>query len=148
MRARVAVVVVAAALCWGCASGGGSASGNTPKTGSSGITAPKQKSGGQDLILESEISSRAGEATNALQIVQKLRPQMLRSRGVISPNDPNGEATTPKVYVDNVSYGTLESLANINSAQIKEIRYIKATDATTQWGTGHTGGVILVITKK
>ena len=148
MRARVAVVVVAAALCWGCASGGGSASGNTPKTGSSGITAPKQRSGGQDLILESEISSRAGEATNALQIVQKLRPQMLRSRGVISPNDPNGEATTPKVYVDNVSYGTLESLANINSAQIKEIRYIKATDATTQWGTGHTGGVILVITKK
>ena len=148
MRARVAVVVVAAALCWGCASGGGSTGGNTPKTGSSGITAPKQKSGGQDLILESEISSRAGEATNALQIVQKLRPQMLRSRGVISPNDPNGEATTPKVYVDNVSYGTLESLANINSVQIKEIRYIKATDATTQWGTGHTGGVILVITKK
>src|SRR5512144_837831 len=115
MRARVAVVVVAAAMCWGCASGGGSAGGNTPKTGSAGITAPKQKSGGQDLILESEISSRAGEATNALQIVQKLRPQMLRSRGVMSPNDPNGEATTPKVYVDNVSYGTLESLANINA---------------------------------
>ena len=148
MRARVAVVVAAAAVCWGCASGGASAGGNTPKTGSSGITAPRQKSGGQDLILESEIESRAGEATNALQVVQKLRPQMLRSRGVISPNDPNGEATTPKVYVDNVSYGTLESLANINAAQIKEIRYIKATDATTQWGTGHTGGVILVITKK
>jgi hypothetical protein len=73
---------------------------------------------------------------------------MLRSRGVISPNDPNGEATMPKVYVDNVSYGNVESLSNINSSQIKEIRYIKATDATTQWGTGHTGGVILVITKK
>lgn len=142
MRAGVAVVVFAAALGWGCASSGAAGS----KAGTVATSAPR--SGGQDLILESEITARAGEATNALQIVMKLRPQMLRSRGVISPNDPTGESTTPKVYVDNVSYGNVESLSNINSSQIKEIRYIKATDATTQWGTGHTGGVILVITKK
>ena len=147
MRARVAVVVVAAALCWACSSGGSTA-GPATASGSSGITAPRPKSGGADLILESEIAARAGEATNALQIIMKLRPQMLRSRGVISPNDPNGEATTPKIYVDNVSYGNVESLSNINAAQIKEIQYIKATDATTRWGTGHTGGVIMVVTKK
>jgi hypothetical protein len=147
MRAHVAVVVVAAALCWGCSSSGSTA-GTASASGSSGITAPRPKSGGQDLILESEIAARAGEATNALQIIMKLRPQMLRSRGVISPNDPNGEATTPKIYVDNVSYGNVESLSNINAAQIKEIQYIKATDATTRWGTGHTGGVIMVVTKK
>jgi hypothetical protein len=145
MRARAALTVVAAVLCWGCASSG-STGGTGGTSGTSATSAPK--SGGQDLILESEIAARAGEATNALQVVMKLRPQMLRSRGVISPNDPNGEATMPKVYVDNVSYGNVESLSNINSSQIKEIRYIKATDATTQWGTGHTGGVILVITKK
>lgn len=67
---------------------------------------------------------------------------------MISPNDANSEATMPKIYVDNVSYGNVESLSNINATQIKEIQYIKATDATTRWGTGHTGGVILVITKK
>src|SRR5512138_1028933 len=144
MRARVAVAVLTAAMSWGCSSSGTSAGG----VGTSATSAPRPASGGQDLILESEITARAGEATNALQVVMKLRPQMLRSRGVISPNDPNGESTMPKVYVDNVAYGNVESLSNINSAQIKEIRYIKATDATTQWGTGHTGGVILVITKK
>jgi hypothetical protein len=142
------MTVVLAVLFWGCATTGstGSTGGTAGKASASSSSAPR--SGGQDLILESEITARAGEATNALQVVMKLRPQMLRSRGVISPNDPNGEATMPKVYVDNVSYGNVESLSNINSSQIKEIRYIKATDATTQWGTGHTGGVILVITKK
>jgi hypothetical protein len=29
---------------------------------------------------------------------------------------------------------------------VKEIRYISASDATTRWGTGHSGGVILVVT--
>jgi len=144
MRTRVAVAVLAAALGWSCSSSGGGGG----QAGTVATSAARPASGGQDRILESEITSRAAEATNALQIVMKLRPQMLRSRGVISPNDPNGESTTPKIYVDNVSYGNVESLSNINAAQIKEIRYIKATDATTQWGTGHTGGVILVITKK
>lgn len=147
MRARVAVAVVAAAWCWGCSSSGSTA-GTASASGASSAAAARPKSGGQDLILESEISARAGEATNAMQIIQKLRPQMLRSRGVISPNDPNGDSTLPKIYVDNVSYGTVESLSNINASQIKEIQYIKATDATTRWGTGHAGGVILVVTKK
>ena len=147
MRARVAVAVVAAALCGGCSSSGSTA-GTASQSGSSGIASTRPRTGGQDLILESEIAARAGEATNALQIIMKLRPQMLRSRGVISPNDANSEATMPKIYVDNVSYGNVESLSNINATQIQEIQYIKATDATTRWGTGHTGGVILVITKK
>jgi hypothetical protein len=147
MRARVAVAVVAAALCGGCSSSGSTA-GTASQSGSSGIASARPRTGSQDLILESEIAARAGEATNALQIIMKLRPQMLRSRGVISPNDANSEATMPKIYVDNVSYGNVESLSNINATQIKEIQYIKATDATTRWGTGHTGGVILVITKK
>jgi len=52
------------------------------------------------------------------------------------------------VYVDEISYGNLNSLSNLNSIQIREIRFIKAADATTRWGTGHAGGVILVTTKK
>jgi hypothetical protein len=100
------------------------------------------------VITESEIVARASEASNALQIVQKLRPQMLRSRGRVSPNDTSGEASLPKVIVDDVAYGTIESLANLNASQVREIKYMNAADATTKWGTGYMGGVIIVVTKK
>jgi hypothetical protein len=139
MRARVVVAGLVAAISVGCSSGGSS---------SEPSTAARPAGRQQDVIGESEISARAGDAANALQIVQKLRPQMLRSRGLVSPNDVTGEASMPRVYVDNVSYGTLENLANINATQVKEIRFVNARDATTQWGTGHMGGVILVTTKK
>jgi hypothetical protein len=141
MRARVMVAALAAVVSFGggCSSSGGGGTSTAARPGGS-----RQ----QDVISESEITSRATDASNALQIVQKLRPQMLRSRGLVSPNDMTGEASMPKVYVDNVSYGSIESLANINAAQVKEIKFIKGPDATTTWGTGHMGGVILVTTKK
>jgi outer membrane cobalamin receptor len=59
-----------------------------------------------------------------------------------------GAEALPRVYVDNVSYGGIDALSNVQVSQIKEIRFVNARDATTQWGTGHMGGVILVITKR
>ena len=136
MHARwLAVLVVAVSS--GCASGGAS----------SGTSARSSRS--QDVIVEAEIASRARDATNALQIIEQLRPQMLRSRGSssLAPSATSDDAL-PRVYVDDISYGNLNSLSNVNSTSIREIRFIKAGDATTRWGTGHTGGVILVTTKK
>lgn len=139
MRARVVVAAFAVAVSLGCSSGG---------TTASASGAPRQAARTADVITQDEIGTRASDATNALQIVQKLRPQMLRSRGVVSPSDPNGQSTLPTVYVDNVMFGAIESLSNINASQVREIRYINARDATTQWGTNHIGGVILVTTRK
>jgi hypothetical protein len=145
------VAALATAIGLGCSSNKASGTGGGIAGTSSGVSsasAARKDSRQQDVITDAEISSRASDATNALQIVQKLRPQMLRSRGLVSPNDVTGEASMPRVYVDNVSFGNLESLANLNASQIKEIRFLNARDATTQYGTGHVGGVILVLTKK
>ena len=139
MRARAVTFALRAVTSWGCSSGG--------TTRSEAGAAPKA-SRQQDLITESEISTRASDAANALQIVQKLRPQMLRGRGRVSPNDPNGEASLPRVFVDDVAFGNIDNLANITANQIREIRFVSATDATTKWGTGYMGGVIVVTTKK
>jgi hypothetical protein len=105
-------------------------------------------SGERDVIFEPEISSRAPDAANAYQIIQRLRPQMLRIRGLASPMDRTGESVQPKVYLDNVEYGTLGQLQNLNANQIREIRFVNSRDATTRWGTGHMGGVILILTKR
>jgi hypothetical protein len=146
MRTRVVVAALVATAGWGCASGGGSTNAADAMVASGMTTrAPRRK---PDLIDESEISARANEATNALQIIQKLRPQMLTGRGLGSPTDVTGETGRPRVYVDNISYGDLSSLSNLTANQIKEIRFLNSRDATTQWGTGHMGGVILVTTKR
>ena len=136
MRARVVVAAAAALMTLSCATSGSSGS------------SLRSKSRSQDIIPESEITANASEAANALQIIEKLRPQMLRSRGVGSPTDVTGESARPKVYVDNVAYGDLGTLSNLTASQIKEIQFINSRDATTKWGTGHMGGVILVLTRR
>jgi hypothetical protein len=133
----MAAVVVAVSS--GCSSSGGS---NTA-TG-----APHAPSRQQDVITAAEIAERAAEASNALQIVQKLRPQMLTTRGRFSPADSSDAGARPKVVVDGVAYGQIENLVNVNAVSVGEIRYLNATDATTRFGTGYVGGVILVTTKK
>jgi hypothetical protein len=133
----MAAVVVAVSS--GCSSSG---SGNQA-TGAA--HAPSRQ---QDLITEAEIAERAAEASNALQIVQKLRPQMLASRGRFSPADSSEAGARAKVVVDGVALGAIENLASVNAVTVREIRYIGATDATTRYGTGYVGGVILVTTKK
>ncbi len=135
MRVRMSMAVTVTLLAsLACASGGSSRE-SRPTTD-------------RDVILEPEITSRAPDAANAFQIIQKLRPQMLRSRGLASPSDRTGESVQPKVYVDNVEYGTMGQLANVNASQIREIRFVNSRDATTRWGTGHLGGVILILTKR
>ena len=134
MRARVVFAAVAVALTLACASSGGG-SGFRPG------------SPNKDIIVESEIVPIAGGSANALQVIEKLRPHMLRGRGSGSPTDGNGEASQPKVYVDNVAYGDVSTLTSVSAIQIREIQFFKSGDATTRWGTGHMGGVILVTMK-
>lgn len=147
MRAvRVIVAAVLTTVTLGCASGGSSTNIGGDVAASAGGTRPTRRN--PDIIDVAEITSRASEASNALQIVQKLRPQMLTGRGVSSPTDPTGETARPKVYVDNVSYGDLAALSNLSANQVLEIRFVNSRDATTRWGTGHMGGVILVTTRR
>jgi hypothetical protein len=135
MRARM-LATLATAVSLGCVTSGAPA--NAKSSGSRS----------QDVIGEAEISAHARDATTALQLIQTLRPQMLRSRGLTSMRDTSEESTLPRVYVDEVSYGNVNTLSSLNTSQIKEIRFVNARDATTRWGTDHMGGVILVTTKK
>jgi hypothetical protein len=139
MRARVLMAAVLLAVSSGCSSSGSS---------SSATGAPRAPSRQQDVITAAEIAERAADASNALQVVQKLRPQMLTTRGRFSPADSSDAGARPRVVVDGVAIGQVENLVNVNAISVMEIRYISATDATTRFGTGYVGGAILVTTKK
>ncbi|MGI9045162.1 MAG: hypothetical protein ACR2GK_13715 [Gemmatimonadaceae bacterium] len=99
----------------------------------------------RNVITFDEISMSRSVSTSAFDLIQRLRPEYLRSRGTSSLS--NITPVTAVVYVDEVRYGQLESLRSLSADQIREVHYINASDATTRFGTDHVGGAILITTR-
>ena len=118
-----------------CGGGGGGGAAQTS-------TASRPTRGPADLISEAEIT--ASTYQTALEVVQNLRPTMMRARGT----SPQGGTIAVVLVVDDTRMGDLSGLANIPADRVKEIRFINSRDATTRWGTGVSSGVILVTTKR
>ncbi|MEJ2678380.1 MAG: hypothetical protein P8174_04790 [Gemmatimonadota bacterium] len=120
------VVVVLGA----CASSGSAPGGNdTPAVHHS-----------RNVITFQEIQELKGART-AYDVVQRLRPYFLQNRGPASMNRPSGVV----VMVNGIPRGGPDVLRSINVAQVQEIRHLSASEATTKYGTGMTGGVIEVL---
>lgn len=84
-------------------------------------------------------------ARDAFHAVQLLRPDWLRSRGAVSTRDTRPAQVT--VYVDGQKYGSASTLEQFRMGSFKEMRYFSGSEATSRWGTGHAGGVILLTTR-
>ena len=106
--------------------------------GCSGATQPTGQS--RDVITVADIEKI--NVSNAMDVIQRLHPEFLRGRGRNSI--ASGDAQYPVVYVDGVRAGELSVLRSIPANDVREIRFVSAADATTRYGTGHTGGVIEV----
>jgi hypothetical protein len=110
------------------------------------VTRPPR--GSSSLITSAEIEAAAPDILNAYQLVERLRPMMMRPRNLTAGNVGDGNVFGVVAYVEEVRLGDLESLGSVMRATVREIRYIGATDATTRWGTGHSNGVIQVVLKR
>lgn len=113
----------------------------------------RSRTGGANLILESEIMQLGAQAENAYDIIERLRPTMLRSRAstfgdVRADGTQGGQSIGVVAFVDNVRVGDPTQLRTVPSLQVREIRYVSATDATQRWGTGFMSGAIVVLTKR
>ena len=106
--------------------------------------------GGEDrksqVITQREIST-AGMSGSAFEVVSRLRPNFLVSRGQTTISGQS-VASYPNVYLDGVAFGDINTLRNIDSAQIAEIRLYQAWEAQTKFGLGNNGGVIAIITRR
>ncbi|HEX2449980.1 MAG TPA: TonB-dependent receptor plug domain-containing protein [Gemmatimonadales bacterium] len=56
-------------------------------------------------------------------------------------------AMTVMVYVDGTRVGGVQELKRIPSQDVREIRFLSASDAQARYGTGHAAGVIQVSLK-
>lgn len=103
----------------------------------------------RDIITANEIEGV--NVYNAWDLVQQLRPNWLRPRGIqtfatdVSNTNTSGYA---RIMVDDLPPRDLESLRDIRVVSILEVRYINPRDATLRYGTGYSGGLIKVITKR
>jgi len=96
-----------------------------------------------NLITEQEIAA-SGE-TNALDVVTKLRPMFLKTRGRSTVNAGGSEYAS--VFVDGQFYGGLSSLRTINVSLIHEIRYLSGTEAVSKYGMRYGSGAVDVKSK-
>lgn len=85
---------------------------------------------------------RATDATTVWDALRRLRPQWLRPRATSSLVEPLSEE--PIVYVQGIRHGPLRSLQQMNIDRVRRVEFIDRRDATTRFGTGHGGGVIMV----
>lgn len=86
------------------------------------------------------------DVQNALQAVQRLRPQFLQTHGGGSTSITRGPQDVV-VYVDQTRMGGPRALADIPITEVSEIQYLNGPDATQRYGTGHGAGAIIVTRK-
>ncbi len=90
-----------------------------------------------NLITADELSGLS--VGNAYEAVRRLRPAWLLARG---------RSPLPVVYRNDTRWGDdPRSLESIQIDIVSEMRFMSATDATTRYGSGFTGGLILVVAR-
>lgn len=97
-----------------------------------------------DRIVSEDV--RASTAGNAYELVRHLRPQWLQGRGRESLR--TSVEARPVVYVGSTRQGEVDILRSFSLGGIEELLYVDATTATTRYGSGHAGGVILVVLRE
>ena len=142
-------VVAGLAACGGGATTAGAPAGTpAPATATATARVARPPRGSSSLITSAEIEAAAPDILNAYQLVERLRPMMMRPRNLSAGSVGDGNVFGVVAYVEEVRLGDVESLGTVMRATVREIRYIGATDATTRWGTGHSNGVIQVVLKR
>ncbi len=107
--------------------------------GCAGVPSSGGSGGGPNQITREQLQETGLEYVSAWEIIERFHPQWLQRRGTYS---------FPRVVVNGLPYGGLDSLRNMLGSDIEEIHYLTAGDATTRFGTGYTSGAILVVTRR
>jgi len=97
-----------------------------------------------NLITSAEIDS--SHLSTAYDVIHKLRPQYLMSRGKLSL-DPKDPPALPRVYVDDQFYGDATTLRGLLTGSLESIRYLSSSSAQYKYGHDNAAGVIAIVTK-
>jgi hypothetical protein len=109
---------------------------STPRAGG---TAPS--GGSRNVITESELADSGTES--AYDLVQRLRPEFLRSKPSESSMSTGAIAAPPPALVVNGQRtGVLEDLRRIPASSLSRLRYYGIEEAKRTFGMQYMGGAI------
>jgi hypothetical protein len=97
-----------------------------------------------DVITREEIDDSSARAAHDL--VQTLRPQWLRTRGVTNVRQAAGGEGIA-VYLDNARLEGVDAMRQVALGPVQYLRFFTAPEATLRWGGGHIHGAILISTE-
>lgn len=110
--------------------------------GCAGATTQSKRGGDRSMTLtRAELSET--NSSNLYDAIKKLRPEWLTSRGPTSVKDPT--PATVDVYMNGTDLGGVESLRQVETLDVSEVRYWEAGPAAARFGMGHPRGVIELI---
>jgi hypothetical protein len=107
-------------------------------TSGKGSIDPRPPSSAPDVITEAEIAG--SHASTAYEAIQLTRPVFLMSKIDVAP------LAEREVYLNGTRLGGIGELSGIPASSVREIRFVRAVDATA-YGIGRPGGAIFVISK-
>jgi hypothetical protein len=108
---------------------------------------PRTTEASRDVVTSIEIN--ATTANSAYDLINRLRPNWLRSMG---PGSMGGGVRTQEivVYLDDSRLGGLDALRSLSTAGIRSMRFLDATRAATvlhNVGSEPIAGAIVISTK-
>jgi len=114
----------------GCASAGGSGT-------------DRAQRGSANRLSQAELEENAG--VDLFTLVEQRRPRWLTPRAGVT----FAGRSEVSIIIDGIPQtGSAELLRSISCSQVREVRYLSASDATTQYGTNMVGGAIVVTLKR
>lgn len=143
-------LVALLSLAAGCASAPASGDTSTspaPRVTSQGAAATSTASVNRspDVISQAELADPAVANLNAYEAVRRLRPNFLIARGVRSVDGPAPEV---KISIEGGPLQQLSMLKEFSARQVKELRYLSASDARERFGTGSDAGPVIVVKRR
>lgn len=126
----------------GIACGASSGSSVVP---SGGTSAPSPARSDRNLITLEDL--RDARETNLYDVVLRLRPDWLRSRGPTSFNAGTSSQGSDAVnlYQDLQRLGTVDMLKSMSISSATSLRYYSASDAQMRFGVGNPNGAVQLI---
>ena len=116
-----------------------------------GAAATAGGGGNSNLITDELLREADPEGLNVYQMLERHRPRWLRpTRGDTSFGNVAGGAAGSdfaRVVLNGAPYGDVSDLRNLDTHAVESIEYMGGSDATTRFGTGYGGGVIIVRTR-
>ena len=115
-------------------------------TGADGATASAAPSRNLNKITREELSDPTLLGTDMMQVIRRMRPQYLMTRGTVSK--ANAAAGAVQLSLDGGSLQPLSALNTLRIEEVEEVLYFSASEAAQKFGSLASSGPVIMVKRR